>query len=141
MNIPTSTSPKPNPDLLRKIVQDFQPNPRRIPFRNLEPFRDSIEILRAKGASYAAIAQLLRQHGVKTSRARVVEYGRIVLEKQKPRKRRKRAAPLPVAVPTTPLQAPISQSQPLEPSPSLSSSNSPRGPHIANVRMVKRSTT
>jgi len=43
----------------------FQPNPHRVPFRNLEPFRDSIETLRVKGASYAVITDLLREHGVK----------------------------------------------------------------------------
>jgi hypothetical protein len=95
MNMPPSPSPTANPELLRKLAQEFQPNPHRVPFRNLEPFRDSIETLRIKGASYAVIADLLRQHGVKTSRARVAEYGRIVLDKQKPRKRRRRTNPAP----------------------------------------------
>ncbi|MCI0540275.1 MAG: hypothetical protein L0Z50_34150 [Verrucomicrobiales bacterium] len=94
MTVPTSKPPTANLELLRKLVQEFQPNPRRIPFRNLEPFRDSIETLRAKGASYTVIADLLREHGVKTSRARVAEYGRIALEKKKPRKRRKPTPPL-----------------------------------------------
>ena len=49
----------------------------------------------SKNASYAAIAELLQQHGVKTSRARVAEYGRIVLEGGKSRKRRKRAKTAP----------------------------------------------
>ena len=96
MNIPTSIPPTPDPELLRKLVQEFQPNPHRVPFRNLEPFRESIEILRVKGASYAVITDLLRQHGVKTSRARVAEYGRTVLEKQKPRKRWRRTNPAPI---------------------------------------------
>src|SRR5207237_1355869 len=91
MNIPASASSTPNPELLRKLVEEFQPNSHRVPFRNLEPFRDSIEMLRAKGASYAVITDLLRRHGVKTSRARVAEYGRTVLDKQKPAKRQNRA--------------------------------------------------
>ena len=70
------------PDLesLRKAIREYQPDPSRIPFSNLKPFHDSIVELRGKNASYAAIAELLEQHGVKTSRARVAEYGRIVLE-------------------------------------------------------------
>ena len=48
--------------------------------------------------SYAAITELLQQHGVKTSRARVAEYGRIVLEGGKKRKRRKRAKTTPASM-------------------------------------------
>jgi hypothetical protein len=89
MNTP-STLP---PDLegLRKAVQEFRPNPRRIPFNGLKPVHDFIVELRNRNVSYAAIADLLQQHGVKTSRARVAEFGRIVLEGGKSRKRRKRA--------------------------------------------------
>jgi len=81
------------PDLesLHKAVQEFQPNPRRVPFNNLKPFHDSIATLRAKQASYSVIAELLQQNGVKTSRARVAEYGRIILDGGKSTKRRKRA--------------------------------------------------
>ena len=53
--------------------------------------------LRGKNASYSIIAELLIQNGVKTSRARVAEYGRIVLEDGKKRKRRKRAKTAPAA--------------------------------------------
>jgi hypothetical protein len=59
--------------------------------------------LRGKRASYSVIAELLQQHGVKTSRARVAEYGRIVLDGGKSRKRRKRSRIAPVAkAPVTP---------------------------------------
>ncbi len=76
-----NTSPStPNLELLHKVVQEFQPNPRRVPFNNLKPFHDSILELRGKNASYASIAELLQQNGVNTSRARVAEYGRVVLE-------------------------------------------------------------
>jgi predicted sugar kinase len=53
--------------------------------------------LRGKNASYFIIAEILQQNGVKTSRARVAEYGRIVLDGGKSRKRRKRARTAPVA--------------------------------------------
>jgi hypothetical protein len=84
---------KPTPDLegLRKAVQEFRPNPRRVPFTNLKTVHDCIAKLRQQQVSYATIADLLQQHGVKTSRARVAEYGRIVLDGGKSRKRRKHA--------------------------------------------------
>jgi hypothetical protein len=102
-------------------------------------------------APYAAIAELLEQHGVKTSRARVAEYGRIVLEGGKSRKRRKRAKNAPVVnVPATPQGAPVvaAKSAPATPpAPAITSDVPPppkesspyhsRGPHIANVRMMK----
>jgi hypothetical protein len=60
----TQPSP-PTPDLesLRKAIQEYQPDPRRIPFNNLKPFHDSIVELRGKNASYAAIAELLNNMG------------------------------------------------------------------------------
>jgi len=142
MNIPPSTPPNPNPELLRKLAQEFQPNPNRVPFRNLEPFRDSIETLRVKGASYAVIADLLREHGVKTSRARVAEYGRTVLDKQKPRKRRRRTNLGPIVTPSAIPQTPTASVLPTNPPGSFgSSSQRPRGPHIAKVRMLDGTTT
>ena len=70
----------------------------RIPFNNLKPSMIPSWNCAGKNASYAAIAELLQQHGVKTSRARVAEYGRIVLEGGKSRKRRKRAKTAPAAI-------------------------------------------
>jgi hypothetical protein len=87
MNISTTPS-TPDSELLRKAVKGFRRVTHRIPFNNLKPFHDSIVELRGKSASYAAIADLLKQNGVKTSLARVAEYGRIVLNGGKPRKRR-----------------------------------------------------
>ena len=142
MNMPTSPPLTANPELLRKLVQEFKPNPHRVPFRNLEPFRDSIETLREKGASYAVIADLLREHGVKTSRARVAEYGRTVLEKQKPRKRRRGANPPPLVTPPALTQTSTASVLPTNPPGSFeSSSQRPRGPHIAKVRMLDGTTT
>lgn len=95
MNTPTTSPPTPDLESLRKAVQEFRPNPHRVPFNNLKPFHDSIATLRDKQASYSVIAELLQQHGVKTSRARVAEYGRIVLDGRKSRKRRKRVRTVP----------------------------------------------
>jgi hypothetical protein len=151
MNTSPTLPTTPDLELLRKAIREYQPDPSRIPFNNLKPFHDSIVELRGKNASYAAIADLLIQNGVKTSRARVAEYGRIVLEGGKRRKRRKRAKIAPaVNIPTTPQSAPTvaEKPAPVTPAPTAASAgnvtpapkeDSPyrsRGPHIANVRMM-----
>jgi hypothetical protein len=106
--------------------------------------------LRKQNVSYAAIAELLEQHGIKTSRARVAEYGRIVLDGGKKRKRRKQARTTPaVNIAATPQSAPAEAAKPAPATPPAtaitsdvpppSKENSPyhsRGPHIANVRMM-----
>jgi hypothetical protein len=147
----TQTPSTPNLELLRKAIQEYQPDSSRIPFSNLKPFHDSIVELRGKNASYAAIAELLIQNGVKTSRARVAEYGRIVLEGGKRRKRRKRAQTTPaVNIPAAPQSAPdaakktVPTSAPTVTSnvPVPPSENSPyrsRGPHIAKVELLPAS--
>ena len=113
MNTSPTSPTTPDLELLRKAIREYQPDPSRIPFSNLKPFHDSIVELRDKNASYAAIAELLEQHGVKTSRARVAEYGRIVLEGGKKRKRRKRAKTAPAAnIPATPQSAPAVAAKP-----------------------------
>ena len=136
----------PNLESLRQAIQNFTPNPRRVPFSNLKPLHDAIVELRGKNASYSIIAELLIQNGVKTSRARVAEYGRIILEDGKKRKRRKRARPAPaVNAPTTPQSAPAVAAKPapttapagnITPPPKEDSPYRSRGPHIANVRMM-----
>ena len=147
MNTPTT----PTPDLegLRKAAQEFQPNPHRVPFNGLKPVHDSIVELRRRKLSYAVITELLQQHGVKTSRARVAEYGRIVLEGGKKRKRRKRAkiaqavkypghaAKCASRGPTTaPHAAPATPTTNNVQPPKENSPYHSRGPHIANVRMM-----
>ena len=146
----TPTTPTPDLESLRKAVQEFRPVPHRVPFNGLKPVHDFIVELRKQTASYAAIAELLEQHGVKTSRARVAEYGRIVLEGGKNRKRRKRAKFAPVVNdPATPQSAPVVAAKPapatppataitsdVPPPPKEYSPYRSRGPHIANVKMM-----
>ena len=147
----TPITPMPDLESLRKAVREFRPNPHRVPFNGLKPVHDSIVELRKQNASYAAIAELLQQHGVKTSRARVAEYGRIVLEGGKSRKRRRRAKTAPAAnIPATPQNAPAVAAKPapatpaptaaptgnVTPPPIETSPYRSRGPHIANVRMM-----
>jgi hypothetical protein len=149
----TQITPTLDLESLRKAIREYQPDPSRIPFNNLKPFHDSIVELRGKNASYAAIAELLEHHGVKTSRARVAEYGRIVLEGGKSRKRRKRAkTALAANIPATPQNAPAVtvKPAPFTPTPAptaaptgnvMSPSNenslyTSRGPHIAKVELL-----
>ncbi len=147
----TPTTPTPDLESLRKAVQEFRPNPHRVPFNNLKPFHDSIVELRNKNASYFLIAEILQQNGIKTSRARVAEYGRIVLDGGKSRKRRKRARTAPAAnIPATSQSAPAVTAKPAPatpaptaapagngtPPPKENLSYHSRGPHIANVRMM-----
>jgi hypothetical protein len=147
MNTPTTSPSTPDLESLRMAVQEFRPNPHRMPFNDLKPVHDSIEELRKQNVSYSAIAELLQQHGVQTSRARVAEYGRIVLEGGKKRKRRKQARTAPVPnSPATPQSAPAVTAKPTPATPVLASNNAPppkeyspyhsRGPHIANVKMM-----
>jgi hypothetical protein len=144
MNTSIASPPTPNLELLHKAVQEFRLNPRRVPFNNLKPFHDSIVELRGKKASYFVIAEILQQNGVKTSRARVAEYGRVVLDGGKSRKRRKRARTTPavntpaapksaqgVATKVVPAVMSNAPAAPTEDSPFRS-----RGPHIARVRML-----
>ena len=148
MNTLTTPQPTFDPESLRKAIQEFRPNPRRVPFNSLKPFHDSIVELRSKRASYRSVAELLQQHGVKTSRARVAEYGRIVLDGGKSRKRRKRMKSAPaVVVPAAPQTAPTADVKPPPATTTAPASNVPppakenspytsRGPRIANVRMM-----
>jgi hypothetical protein len=146
MNTPTTSQPTPDLESLHKAVQEFRPNPRRVPFSNLKPFHDSIATLRDKQASYSVIAELLQQNGVKTSRARVAEYGRIALDGGKSRKRRKRARTMPaVNIPVTPPSAPVmaktvlptaASANDVPPPPEYNSPYTSRGPRIAKIAMM-----
>ena len=134
MNTPTTSQPTPDLESLHKAVLEFRPNPHRVPFNNLKPFHDSIATLRDKQASYSMIAELLQQNGVKASRARVAEYGRIVLDGGKSRKWQKYACP----------KSTMLQSEPLAPkpvphisAPTFQPAIKPeRGPHIARIRLL-----
>ena len=148
MNPNTDLPLLPNLEGLRKAVQEFHPNQRRVPFHNLKPLHDSIVELRGKTASYSLIAELLQQHGVKTSRARVAEYGRIMLDGGKRRKRRKyarhtQAIALPASTPVT--LAGAAKIMPAVVSTNVSSLSPPQrsnssyisgGPRIAKVELM-----
>jgi hypothetical protein len=131
-----NTSPStPNLESLRQAIQNFTPNPRRVPFNNLKPLHDAIVELRGKNASYAIIAELLMQNGVKTSVARLAEYGRIVLEGGKRRKRRKYGHTTPTALQTEP-PAPQPALQISAPTSFQPTTKPERGPRIARIRLL-----
>jgi hypothetical protein len=147
----TPTTPTPDLESLHRAVQEFRPNSHRVPFNNLKPFHDSIVELRGKKASYFIIAEILQQNGVKASRARVAEYGRIVLDGGKSRKRRKRARTAPVTnAPASSQSAPAVAAKPAPATPAPTAAptgnvtpppeeNSPytsRGPRIAKVELL-----
>jgi hypothetical protein len=149
MNTPITPPSTPDLESLRKAVQEFRPNPHRVPFNSLKPIHDSIVELRRRKISYAVITDLLQQHGVKTSRARVAEYGRIVLAGGKKRKWRKRAKIAPITnIPATPQGAPAVATKPtlattapatvgsLPPPPKENSAFTSRGPRIAKVEQL-----
>jgi hypothetical protein len=144
MNTSTKT---PDPEVLRKIAEEFQPATSRIPFHTLKPYHEFIVMLRTKRASYRSVAELLEKQGVKTSVARVAEYGRIVLDGKKTRKRQKREKIAPAAntsvtpqsvpdVPTKPVPASTAPAGDVPPPPATNSSNQSRGPRIARIRML-----
>jgi nitroreductase len=132
MNTSTKT---PDPEVLRKIAEEFQLAPSRIPFHTLKPYHEFIVMLRTKRASYRSVAELLEKQGVKTSVALVAEYGRIILNGGKRRKRRKYAHATPTAIQTVP---PATQPSPQISAPtSLQPVSKPeRGPRIARIRML-----
>lgn len=149
MNTPTTTPATPDLEALHKAVQEFRPNPHRVPFNGLKPVHDSIVELRKRGVSYSGIADLLIQHGVQTSRARVAEYGRIVLDGGKKRKRQKQTkaaliantlgtsqgAPAVAAKPAPATPAPAAVAN-LPPPPKENPSFTSRGPRIAKVEQL-----
>ena len=131
MNTSTKT---PDPEVLRKIAEEFQPAPSRIPFHTLKPYHEFIVMLRTKRASYRSVAELLEKQGVKTSVARVAEYGRIILNGGKRRKRRKYAHATPTAI--QPVPASTAPAGDVPPPPATNSSYQSRGPRIARIRML-----
>ncbi len=134
MNTPTTPQPTPDLESLHKAVQEFRPNPHRVPFNNLKPLHDAIVELRSKNASYAIIAELLIQNGIKTSVARVAEYGRIMLDGGKRRKRRKYARTTTSAIHGVP-PAPQPVPQITVPTSFQPTTKPERGPRIARIRM------
>src|SRR5215510_15317727 len=85
-----------DPAAVRKAVEEFTP-PRPQKFQDLLPAKDVITELRQKRASYRAIAELLTQHCLPTSKTAIAAFcheilGEIIRPKRRPIRKR---PPLP----------------------------------------------
>ena len=129
-----------DPSSLRKAVAEFSPR-RPQKFRDISPAREVIVELRQKRASYRSIAELLTKHCLPISKTAVAAYCHEVLgEMVRQRRRPSRKLPAVIsllktrsrkkAIPPTEVPNPQPQSRPVTAPPR------PRGPRIAQVRMV-----
>ena len=134
-----------DPVEVRKAVAEFTPR-RPQKFQDLVPAKDVIVELRQKGGSYRAIAELLTQHCLPTSKTAIAMFCHQVLgENIRPRKRpsRKRA-PTPVSTnggtAVTDSIPAAKSSTSAEPLPNTDGNETSltrsRGPRIAQVRKL-----
>jgi hypothetical protein len=126
-----------NPANVRQAVQDFTPR-RPQKHQDLLSAKDVIGELRQKRASYRAIAEVLNQHCLITSKTAVANFCHDVLgETVRPHRRSARRRPN--SVPAQPI---ASRDNDPAPTPKETTQNSAdstrtRGPRIAQVRMIK----
>ena len=140
-----------DPASVRQAVAEFTPcRPQR--FQELAPAKDVIAELRQKRASYRAIAELLTQHCLPISKTAVAAFchevlGEIVRPRRRPGRKRIASTSSPIvesvvtAAPATVTEAgtslppsdgsEVDQTRPVR----------PRGPRIAQVRMVTTPST
>jgi len=139
-----------DPATVRQAVAEFTPlRPQK--FQDLLPAKDVIAELRQKRASYRAIAELLTQHCLPTSKTAIAAFCHQVLtEIVRPRRRPARKRPASFAEPNGRVASPA-QSEPADDHPSQESAadsngngtpqSRSRGPRIAQVRMLKPEST
>ena len=129
-----------DPSSLRKAVAEFSPR-RPQKFRDISPAREVIIELRQKRASYRSIAELLTKHCLPISKTAVAAYCHEVLgEIVRLRRRPNRKLPAVISLlkgrnrkkPAPPTEVPNPQPQ----SGPMTAPPRPRGPRIAQVRMV-----
>ena len=130
-----------DPATVRQAVADFTPlRPQK--FQDLLPAKDVIAELRQRRASYRAIAELLTQHCLPTSKTAIATFcHQIIGEIVRPHRRPGRKRPPSPAEPNGRVAAPAQS----EPPPDSNGSGNPqtrsRGPRIAQVRMLKPEST
>ena len=134
-----------DPASVRQAVAEFTPR-RPEKFQDLIPAKDVIAELRQKRASYRAIAELLTQHCLPTSKTAIAVFCHEVLgEIVRPRRRPGRKRPVvpapanPASTPEQPAATPPSAEQTGNGNGDDTPSRS-RGPRIAQVRMLKPQT-
>lgn len=129
-----------DPATVRQAVAEFTPlRPQK--FQDLLPAKDVIAELRQRRASYRAIAELLTQHCLPTSKTAIAAFCHQVLsEIVRPRRRPARKRPALPAEPNggaaSTSQGPVTVSNGGDIPPPRS-----RGPRIAQVRMLKPEST
>ena len=134
---------------VRKAVAEFTPR-RPEKFQDLLPAKEVISELRTKRASYRAIAEMLTQHCLPTSKTAIAGFchkmlGEIVRPRRRPTRRQ---SPAPVVKIDDPDKAPQPSAVPVPPTDALGDPNGDdaqqtrtRGPRIAQVRMLKPENT
>jgi len=129
-----------DPVTVRRAVAEFTPlRPEK--FQDLFPAKEVIAELRQKRASYRAIAELLTQHCLPTSKTAVAVFCHEVLgEIVRPRRRPGRKRPPSSAEPNGRLTMPV-QSEPVKAIGGETANPGSRGPRIAQVRMLKPEST
>ena len=141
-----------DPASVRQAVAEFTPRrPQR--FQELAPAKEVIAELRQKRASYRAIAELLTQHCLPISKTAVAAFchevlGEIVRPRRRPGRKRIASTSSPIvetAVTGAPATATEAGAASLPPSddPEVDQTRPvrPRGPRIAQVRMVTTPNT
>jgi hypothetical protein len=124
-----------DPVALRKAVAEFTPA-RRSKFHDLTIAREFILELRKKGASYPAIAELLTQHGLPTTRSTIAAFCHTQLRERVRRRRKKVTAPdsrrTPAPTPSSLQDHLQGDAQPTAHPPGS------HGPRIAKLRYAKQ---
>jgi len=137
-----------DPATVRKAVEDFTPR-RPQKFQDLLPAKDVIGELRQKRASYRAIAELLTEHCLPTSKTAIATFCHEVLnEIVRPHRRLGRRRPPAIASANgtasdskaTSETSALTEQSP-NPNGNEASPARTRGPRIAQVRMLKPETT
>jgi hypothetical protein len=139
-----------DPATVRQAVAEFAPlRPQK--FQDLIPAKDVIIELRQRRASYRAIATLLTQHCLPTSKTAIATFchqilGEIVRPHRRPGRKRQSLLAEPNGRVASPAQSEPVDERPSQESPVDSNGGgtpkiSSRGPRIAQVRMLKPETT
>ena len=139
-----------DPATVRQAVAEFTPlRPQK--FQDLIPAKDVIIELRQRRASYRAIATLLTQHCLPTSKTAIATFchqilGEIVRPHRRPGRKRPASPAEPNGRMATPTQTEPGEIRPLQELPAdLNGSGIPqirsRGPRIAQVRILKPENT
>ena len=140
-----------DPASVRQAVAEFTPRrPQR--FQELAPAKEVIAELRQKRASYRAIAELLTQHCLPISKTAVAAFchevlGEIVRPRRRPGRKRIASTSAPIvettvtAAPATATEAAASLPPTDDPDVDQTRPVRPRGPRIAQVRMMTTPNT